>query len=43
MGAPLATVAVVARTLSQLWKIPLIGVNHCVGRKCTKKDILDTY
>ena len=32
MGAPLRSVAIVARTLSQLWKVPLIGVNHCIGR-----------
>jgi N6-L-threonylcarbamoyladenine synthase len=25
------TVALVARTLSQLWKKPIIGVNHCIG------------
>ncbi|XP_074838768.1 tRNA N6-adenosine threonylcarbamoyltransferase isoform X2 [Carettochelys insculpta] len=31
MGAPLVTVAVVARTLAQLWNKPLVGVNHCVG------------
>ena len=31
MGAPLVSVAVVARTLSQLWKVPIIGVNHCIG------------
>ncbi|KAI9591981.1 O-sialoglycoprotein endopeptidase [Syncephalis fuscata] len=31
MGAPLSTVALVARTLSMLWDIPLVGVNHCVG------------
>jgi len=31
MGAPLATVAVVARTLARLWGKPLLGVNHCVG------------
>lgn len=31
MGAPLNVVAVVARTLSLLWKKPLVGVNHCVG------------
>ncbi|KAL7008509.1 putative tRNA threonylcarbamoyladenosine biosynthesis protein kae1 [Cystobasidiomycetes sp. EMM_F5] len=31
MGAPLQTVAVVARTLSLLYKKPLVGVNHCVG------------
>ncbi|KAI8326494.1 peptidase M22, glycoprotease [Martensiomyces pterosporus] len=31
MGAPLQSVALVARTLSQIWNIPLVGVNHCVG------------
>ncbi|KAI8059452.1 Gcp-like domain-containing protein [Gongronella butleri] len=31
MGAPLTSVAVVARTLSLLWKKPLVGVNHCIG------------
>lgn len=31
MGAPLVTVAIVARTLAQLWGRPLLGVNHCVG------------
>ncbi|PRP78160.1 hypothetical protein PROFUN_11290 [Planoprotostelium fungivorum] len=31
MGGPLRSVAVVARTLSQLWKKPLIPVNHCIG------------
>jgi len=29
MGAPLASCAVCARMLSLLWKVPLIGVNHC--------------
>lgn len=32
MGAPLATVAVVARTVAQLWNKPILGVNHCIGR-----------
>ena len=32
MGAPLVVVATVARTLSQLWDKPLIGVNHCIAR-----------
>lgn len=32
MGAPLATVAIVARTLAQIWNKPIIGVNHCIGR-----------
>ena len=31
MAAPLITVAVVARTLSQLYNKPLIPVNHCIG------------
>jgi N6-L-threonylcarbamoyladenine synthase len=31
MGGPLVTCAVVARMLSQLWRVPMIGVNHCVG------------
>jgi len=31
MGAPLATVALVARTVAQLWRCPLLGVNHCIG------------
>jgi tRNA A37 threonylcarbamoyltransferase TsaD len=32
MGAPLQTVALVARTLSLLFEKPLVGVNHCIGR-----------
>jgi N6-L-threonylcarbamoyladenine synthase len=32
MGAPLQTVALVARTLALLYKKPLVGVNHCIGR-----------
>jgi len=31
MGAPLRSVAVVVRTLSQLWKKPIVAVNHCVA------------
>lgn len=31
MGAPLTTCAVAARMLSQLWRVPLVCVNHCVG------------
>ena len=31
MGAPLVSVAVVARTVAQLWGKPLVAVNHCVG------------
>lgn len=33
MGAPLVSVAVVARCLSLLWNKPIVGVNHCIGRK----------
>jgi len=32
MGAPLQSCAVCARTLSLLWNVPLVGVNHCVGK-----------
>ncbi|SCU92760.1 LAMI_0E11914g1_1 [Lachancea mirantina] len=43
MGAPLHSVVVVARTLSLLWDVPLVGVNHCVGhiemgREITKAE-----
>lgn len=31
MGAPLTSTAVCARMLSQLWRVPMIGVNHCIG------------
>ncbi|XP_019790762.1 tRNA N6-adenosine threonylcarbamoyltransferase isoform X2 [Sagmatias obliquidens] len=31
MGAPLVSVAVVARTMAQLWNKPLLGVNHCIA------------
>lgn len=31
MGAPLQSVAVVARTLAIMYNKPLVGVNHCVG------------
>jgi len=31
MGAPLASVAIVARTVAQLWNKPILGVNHCIG------------
>ena len=31
MGAPLVSVGVVARTLAQLWKKPIVGVNHCIA------------
>ena len=32
MGGPLVSCALCARMLSQLWNVPLVGVNHCVGR-----------
>jgi len=43
MGAPLQVSAVVVRMLSQLWKKPIVGVNHCVahiemGRVVTGAD-----
>jgi N6-L-threonylcarbamoyladenine synthase len=31
MGAPLSVGCYVARVLSLLWKVPLVGVNHCIG------------
>lgn len=31
MGAPLSVGCTVARTLSLLWQLPLVGVNHCIG------------
>lgn len=31
MGAPLRACAVVSRTLAQLWQVPLVAVNHCIG------------
>jgi hypothetical protein len=35
MGAPLVSVAVVVRMLSQLWRLPIVAVNHCVGQGLT--------
>lgn len=32
MGAPLVAVAIVARTVAQLWNKPMIAVNHCIAR-----------
>lgn len=37
MGAPLVTVAIVARTVAQLWNKPILGVNHCIGRILSTK------
>lgn len=31
MGAPLHTVSLVARAISVMWDVPLVGVNHCIG------------
>ncbi|CAG5116465.1 unnamed protein product, partial [Candidula unifasciata] len=31
MGAPLVATALVARTVAQLWKKPIVAVNHCIG------------
>ena len=31
MGGPLRSCAIAARTLSKIWGVPLVGVNHCVG------------
>ena len=31
MGGPLVSCAVAARSLSLLWGVPLLPVNHCVG------------
>lgn len=36
MGAPLVSVALVARTLAQLWNKPIVGVNHCIAREFRK-------
>ena len=43
MGAPLRSVAVVVRMLAQMWKLPIVPVNHCVahvemGRLVTGRD-----
>ena len=37
MGAPLQSVTLAARMLAQLWGKKLVGVNHCVGRRCLLK------
>ncbi|CDK25205.1 unnamed protein product [Kuraishia capsulata CBS 1993] len=42
MGAPLQSVVVAARTLSQMWEIPLVGVNHCVGHIEMGREITDS-
>lgn len=40
MGAPLQSVAVVARTLALMWDKPMVGVNHCVGREPPSSALL---
>jgi N6-L-threonylcarbamoyladenine synthase len=40
MGTPLQVGALVVRTLSLLYNIPIVGVNHCVGRKFTSRSSL---
>ncbi|CUM65935.1 uncharacterized protein PRCAT00003588001 [Priceomyces carsonii] len=43
MGAPLQSVVVVARTLSQLWNKPIVGVNHCIGHIEMGREITGAY
>lgn len=31
MAPPLSVLAIVARTVSQIWNKPILGVNHCIG------------
>ena len=31
MGAPLTTVALVARAVAKMYNKPIVGVNHCIG------------
>ncbi|XP_063976722.1 probable tRNA N6-adenosine threonylcarbamoyltransferase [Diachasmimorpha longicaudata] len=43
MGGPLSVLALVARTIAQIYNKPIIGVNHCVGhiemgRSITKSE-----
>jgi len=38
MGGPLQTCAVVARTLSQVWNVPIVAVDHCIGREWTQRN-----
>jgi N6-L-threonylcarbamoyladenine synthase len=49
MGAPLQSCAVAARTLSLMWDVPLVAVNHCVGHiemgrvACQSRDPVVLY
>ena len=42
MGAPLNVMAVVARTVAQLWGKPLVAVNHCIGHIEMGRSVLRT-
>lgn len=39
MGAPLHSVVLVARTVSAMWNVPLVPVNHCVAHIEMGRDI----
>ncbi|CAH0584064.1 unnamed protein product [Chrysodeixis includens] len=43
MGAPLMVCAIVARTLSLMWKKPLLGINHCIGHIEMGRLITNAY
>ena len=43
MGAPLVSTAVVARTLAQLWNVPLIPVNHCIAHIEMGRQVRNTF
>ena len=43
MGAPLVSTAVVARTLAQLWNIPLMPVNHCIAHIEMGRQVCITF
>eukprot|EP01126_Amoeba_proteus_P067207 TRINITY_DN987_c0_g1_i9.p1 TRINITY_DN987_c0_g1~~TRINITY_DN987_c0_g1_i9.p1 ORF type:complete len:167 (-),score=27.82 TRINITY_DN987_c0_g1_i9:785-1285(-) len=43
MGGPLLSVAIVVRMLSQMWKKPIIPVNHCVGRILDQAFQISTF
>jgi len=43
MGAPLVSVAIVARTIAQLWNKPIVGVNHCIGHSEMGRQITGAH
>lgn len=43
MGAPLHSVVVAARTISLMWNIPLVGVNHCIGHIEMGREITKAF